>query len=137
MLEIVIERLRAANEPVPVALALPDEDELVQVEEQLLLPLPRDYRHFLLTVSDVVYGSLEPATVSDPQSHTYLPELAATAWDQGVSRELIPVCAAPEGYYCVAPDGEVIHWRLPGGPAEEAWPSIWHWAWEVWLEASP
>ena len=34
----------------------------------------------------VVYGSLEPVTVTDPQSHTYLPEVAANAWDAGVDR---------------------------------------------------
>ncbi|MFE1817352.1 SMI1/KNR4 family protein, partial [Metapseudomonas otitidis] len=77
------------NEPVPVPLELPDEDLLVEIEEELLINMPFGLREFLLTVSDVVYGSLEPVTVTDPQSHTYLPDVAANAWDAGVPRDLV------------------------------------------------
>ncbi len=73
-MEDVIERLREENEPVPVPLELPDEDLLVEIEEELLISLPPEFREFLLTVSDVVYGRIEPVTVTDPQSHTYLPK---------------------------------------------------------------
>jgi hypothetical protein len=90
--EEIIEQLREANEPVPVPLELPDEDLLVEIEEQLFIDIPFVFKEFLLTVSDVVYGSLEPVTVTDPQSHTYLPEVAANAWDVGVDRSLIPIC---------------------------------------------
>ena len=99
--EEVIEQLREANEPVPVPLELPDEDQLVEVEEQLFINIPFVFKEFLLTVSDVVYGSLEPVTITDPQSHTYLPEVAANAWDIGVPRELIPICQDGDDYYCV------------------------------------
>jgi hypothetical protein len=50
----------------------------VEIEEQLFINIPFVFREFLLTVSDVVYGSLEPVTVTDPQSHTYLPTLPPT-----------------------------------------------------------
>ena len=96
-MEDVIERLREENEPVPVPLELPDEDLLVEIEEELLISLPPEFREFLLTVSDVVYGRIEPVTVTDPQSHTYLPEVAATAWDEGLPREYIPLCASDFG----------------------------------------
>lgn len=69
-MEEVIEQLREANEPVPVPLELPDEDQLVEIEEQLFINIPFVFKEFLLTVSDVVYGSLEPVTCTDPQSHT-------------------------------------------------------------------
>ena len=78
-MEEIIEQLREANEPVPVPLELPDEDLLVEIEEQLFIDIPFVFKEFLLTVSDVVYGSLEPVTVTDPQSHTYLPDVAANA----------------------------------------------------------
>ena len=90
-MEEIIEQLREANEPVPVPLELPDEDQLVEIEEQLFIDIPFVFREFLLTVSDVVYGSLEPVTVTDPQSHTYLPDVAANAWDAGVDRSMIPI----------------------------------------------
>ena len=132
--EEVIEELRELNEPVPVPLELPDEEQLVEIEEQLLISLPFEFREFLLKVSDVVYGRLEPVTVTDPQSHTYLPEVASVAWSLGVPRELIPLCEDRGNYYCVEQDGEVVLWD--GDETEltdESWDSVWKWAREVWL----
>lgn len=135
-MEDVIEQLREQAEVIPVPLDLPEEEDLVLIEEELFLPLPFELREFLLKVSDVVYGTLEPVTVTDPQSHTYLPEVAATAWSLGISRELIPLCEAQGGYYCVSPEGGVNFINLDTGETEEdEWPSVWHWVKEVWLES--
>ncbi|HMU68314.1 MAG TPA: SMI1/KNR4 family protein, partial [Cellvibrionaceae bacterium] len=71
-MEDIIEKLRANAQDVPVPLDLPDEDQLLDIEEALLTPLPKSLRAFLLTVSDLVIGSLEPATAADPHAHTYL-----------------------------------------------------------------
>lgn len=131
-MEDVIELLREHNQTVPVPMALPDEDTLVEIEEQMLISLPDDYRQFLLTVSDVVVGSLEPATAADPSSHTYLPEMAAVAWSEGVPRYSIPICQQNDAYYCIMPEGDVQLWQ-DGEFTEEEWPSIWHWAEAVWL----
>ncbi|MDH5184202.1 MAG: SMI1/KNR4 family protein [Gammaproteobacteria bacterium] len=132
-MEDIIESLRECNLEVAFPLTLPDEDDLIEIEEQLLLPLPEDYKTFLLTVSDVICGHLEPATVTDPQSHTYLPEMAATAWDNGVSRELIPICEVDGDYYCIDQDGLVVLWS-GDDVTEDEWSSIWVWAKEIWLE---
>ncbi len=129
----IIEQLRTSNEDVPTPLRLPDEDELVEIDEQLLLGLPFEFREFLLEVSDVVYGAIEPVTVADPQSHTYLPEVAAYAWSIGLPRELIPICRHGEDYYCVHQEGNVVIWRN-GELLEDEWESIWHWAEEIWLK---
>jgi hypothetical protein len=131
----LIEQLREKNEPIPTPLELPDADMLVEIEEQLLLQLPGEYREFLLTVSDVVYGNLEPATVSDPQSHTYLPELAAVAWDRGVPRHLLPICEHGDNYYCIDPGGAVLYWS-GGELTEDEWETIWYWVRDVWLDSA-
>jgi hypothetical protein len=142
-MEDVIDQLREQAEVISVALELPEEEDLVLIEEQLLLPIPFEFREFLLKVSDVVYGSLEPVTVVDPHSHTYLPEVAAMAWSLGVSRELVPLCEAHGGYYCVSPEGDVNFVSLEERDEyssdetdDEAneWASVWHWVKEVWLE---
>ena len=130
----IIDELREANLPVPMPLELPEEDILVEIEEQLFVSLGTDFREFLLTVSDVVYGSLEPVTVVDSQSHTYLLEVAANAWDQGVSRELVPICEVPGGYYCIDEKGLVSLW-LNGETQHQTWDSIWYWSRDVWLES--
>ncbi|PVZ10497.1 MULTISPECIES: SMI1/KNR4 family protein [unclassified Pseudomonas] len=135
-MEDVIEQLREANEPVPVALELPDEDLLVEIQELLLIHIPDDMKAFLLTVSDVVYGSLEPVTVTDPQSHTYLPEVAANAWDAGMPREYVPLCQDGDNYYAVEEDGTVLLWDGDEeAVTEETWDSVWTWARDVWLES--
>ncbi len=83
----------------------------------------------------MVYGRLEPVTASDPQSHTYLPEVAANAWDAGVPRYLVPLCQDGRDYYAVDPEGEVFLWREDTGELDdETWESVWHWVRDVWLE---
>ena len=138
-MEDIIELLREHNESVPVPLDLPDEDDLVTIQEELLIHLPYEYKIFLLEVSDVICGSIEPCTVTDPQSHTYLPEVAAVAWDQGLPRYLIPVCEHEGHYYAIAQDGEVTLWEPgmgEGDEPKETWDSIWHWARDVWLASA-
>ncbi len=135
-MEEVIEQLRELNEPVPVALELPEDDRLVEVEEELLINLPYGLREFLLLVSDVVYGRLEPVTATDPQSHTYLPEVAALAWDAGVERDLLPICQDGEDFYVVDLEGQVT--LFDGAEHEltdQTWETVWHWARDVWLES--
>ncbi|MDO3388303.1 SMI1/KNR4 family protein [Gilvimarinus sp. SDUM040013] len=133
-MEDVIDDLKSSAESVPVPLELPDDDTLVLVEEEILLPIPRDMREYLLTASDVIYGALEPVTAADPYSHTYLPEVAASAWARGVPRHLVPLCESHGHYYCVEPDGEVVFWR-DGDLSDERWQSVWHWVRDVWLES--
>lgn len=131
----VIDYLREKNEAVPVPLELPDEDQLVVVSEELFLPLPDDFKAFLLEVSDVICGHLEPVTAADPSSHTYLPEVAAETWDRGLPRHLIPVCVDDAKIYCIEPGGVVKLW-LDGEIDEDLeWQSIWDWAEEVWLQS--
>ena len=138
-MEDIIEQLRECNEPVSVTLELPDEDLLVEIEEQLYMSIPADMRVYLLEVSDVVYGALEPVTVTDERSHTFLPDVAAQAWNVGMPRHLLPVCAYGEGFYCIDPDGKVQYWDGhdlgPDANGESEWDSIWHWVQQVWLQA--
>lgn len=133
-MEDVLDELRERALDLAVPLELPDEDTLVEIEEQILIPIPYEFREFLLQVSDVVYGSMEPVTVTDAQTHTYLPEVAATAWDLGFPRELVPLCEHHGEYYGVAEDGEVVRWA-DGEVTEDSWPSVWLWARDVWLES--
>ena len=133
-MEDVIQQLQERAQETLIPLELPDMDQLVEVEEQLYISLPHDFREFLLEASDLVVGSLEPVTATDPQSHTFLPEVAAQAWDLGLPRDLLPVCEANGGYFAIADSGTVTFWR-DGETDERDWASIWYWAREVWLES--
>ncbi|MGK0440588.1 MAG: hypothetical protein ACJA0N_000383 [Pseudohongiellaceae bacterium] len=129
----VIDEIRANNMPVPVPLELPTMDDIIDVEEEILLSLDNEFRQFLLTVSDVVLGSLEPVTVVDPNSHTYLPEVAALAWSLGLPREYIPLCEDRGNYYCTDEAGEVQFWENGELSKEQPWGNVWEWAEHVWL----
>ena len=133
-MEDVVDLIRESALPTAALLELPTEDELVLVEEEILLPIPRELRSFLLQVSDVVCGSLEPVTVADPGAHTHLPEVTSVAWANGLPRELMVVCQVGDDYYCIAQDGEVQFWQ-EGEIAEQTWEDIWQWAEEVWLSS--
>ncbi|BFM12358.1 SMI1/KNR4 family protein [Simiduia litorea] len=130
----IVEMLREANTAVAWGMELPTHEMTVEAEEQILLPLPRDYREFLLEVSDVIVGSLEPAVVADASAHNYLPEICATAWSDGVPRHLLPFCKQEDTYYCLEPEGEVVLWA-DGDLTGETWETIWYWARDVWLES--
>jgi hypothetical protein len=132
-MERVIQQLRARNEAVPVPLVLPDMNDIIDAEQLLLVSLDGEFREFLLAVGDVVFGSLEPVTVVDPNSHTYLPEVAAVAWSLGVSRELIPLCEDNGSYYCTNDIGEVTLWKDGMITDTEPWSDVWQWAECVWL----
>jgi hypothetical protein len=132
----VIQELRERSESTPVTLDLPTEDDLIDVQEQIYLTLPAEYREFLLSVSDVVLGSIEPSTAADRQSHTYLPEVAAEAWQAGLPRYLIPICRVTNGYFCMHEDGVIQKWQQ-GKLVEQEWESIWQWAYDVWLGQDP
>lgn len=130
----LIDELREANLPVPIPLELPDEDDLVEVQEALFISLNEDFQEYMLAVSDVVFGSLEPVTASDPTSHTYLPEVAAIAWDAGLPRDLVPLCEHQGNYYAVSEEGEIQYWE-GGVKTEQTWETIWYWVRDVWLNS--
>ncbi len=134
-MEELIAELRAHSEQVPVPLELPDMDDIIDAEEQIVVSLDAEFRQFLLTVSDVVFGPLEPVTVADPNSHTYLPEVAAVAWSLGVPRELIPLCEDRGSYYCTNEVGEVVHWKDGAVTNDDPWANVWQWAEHVWLNS--
>ncbi|TQV73624.1 SMI1/KNR4 family protein [Aliikangiella marina] len=132
-MEELIEVLQSAAIPQAFQIDLPDEDDLVEIEEEILLPIPSDFKQFLTSVSNLVIGSLEPVTVTDPQAHTHLPEVTAQAWADGMPRDLIAVCSIGTGCYCINPEGEVMLWQSGEIIDDEQWEDIWQWAKDIWL----
>ncbi|NQZ33454.1 MAG: SMI1/KNR4 family protein [Oceanospirillaceae bacterium] len=130
----IVEELQEKNQDRFSSMALPDEDQLVIVQEQLLLHLPVDLKDFLLNVSNVVYGSIIPVTVTDEYAASHLPEMASVAWDRGMPREYLPICEYLEGYYFIAQEGYVSVWLPEVGINENVyWDSMWDWCEKVWL----
>lgn len=130
----IIDELRELNQDRFASIRLPDEDELVELEEEILISIPADLKEFLLHASDVVYGSLELVTATDPQAHTHLPEVTATAWSLGLPRHLIPICEANGGYYFISQEGSVGFWSEEDDIADEEWETLWEWITQVWIK---
>ncbi|GGJ04468.1 cell wall assembly protein [Shewanella hanedai] len=130
----IIEQLQEMSETVPIPLELPTFDQLVMAEEEILMPFPGELKQYLLYASDVIYGSLEPVTVSDPNSHTFLPEVTAYAWSIGLSREYVPICQQGNNFYCIDQEGQVLLWN-ENGTESEYWESLWDWVEQVWMKS--
>jgi hypothetical protein len=131
----IVDELRALSIAVATPLELPDDDQVLDIEEALLLSIPPAFREYLLTASDVIYGTMEPVTAADPQSHTYLPEVTALAWSLGVPRDVMPICEHGGEYYCVTPEGQVLHWAKGVLNEDDGWETVWDWIKQVWMES--
>ncbi len=127
-----IVELRSRSQSVPKPLPLPTPEQVEAAESELGLRFPSDYVRYLLTASDVVFGSIEPATVANPQFHTHLTKVVVSARAYGVPYELLPFCEDNADFYCLAPSGMVEFWSH-NGPANESWPNLAAWIEQVWL----
>lgn len=132
-LEEAIRDLRAHNEEVPLPLRLPSAEDVDEVERQLNRQLPSDFRRYLLEASDIVFGAIEPVTITRPASHTDLIKVVAQALHYGVPGELIPICEFNSDFYCINSANEVVYWSHNGWDVRR-WPSLAHWIRDVWLD---
>ena len=125
--------LRARNKPVPRPLRLPTPSEIDAAEQSLGIAFHPDFRRYLLEVSDVVCGVTEPVTITAPEAHTDLHEVARSAWESyGVPRDVLPICEDNSDFYCMNSNGEVVYWSH-NGPSSEKWPNLAAWIQDVWL----
>jgi hypothetical protein len=129
----VIQMLRTRNETVPKPPRLPTADEVDAAERRLKVRFHPDFRRFLLEASDVVYGVLEPVTITQPDSHADLFQVAETAWEEsGLPRGLVPICEDNADFYCMNSSGEVVFWSHNGSSSEK-WHDLAEWIEQVWL----
>ena len=126
--------LRGKNIPVPRPMRLPTVTEVDETERKLAVTFHPDFRRYLVEVSDVVCGVVEPVTITRAGSHTDLSKVAGVAWNRyGVPRELTPICESNADFYCMNDAGEVVFWSHNGWSAEK-WSCLANWIEEVWLE---
>lgn len=133
MVNEIAEQLLEASLETAFPLELPTMDDIVEAQEEMLIHIPPDFRDYLLNCSNAIYGQLEPVTVADPNTHTYLPEVAAEAWSQGMPREYIPLCQDGNNYYCVDETGVVLLWQPHTEEPEEIAENLWYWVRDIWL----
>jgi hypothetical protein len=127
--------LRERNEEVLKPMRLPTAAEVDAAEKDLGVKFHPDYRKYLLEASDVVFGTREPATITDPQSHTHLPTIAEDAWEMGVPKKLLPICEDNGDYYCMNQKGQVVYVSADGETLEK-WADLGTWIEEVWIGES-
>lgn len=133
MINEIAQILREKSLSTAFPLSLATIDDIIDAQEAILIHIPIEFRDYLLHCSDVIFGNLEPVTVADPMSHTYLPEVAAEAWSQGMPREYVPLCKIDGGVYCVNEDDTVFLWHEGEDEPEEVGENIWAWVRDVWL----
>ena len=124
--------LRERNEEVPEPMRLPTAEEVGAAEKDLGVKFHPDYRKYLLEASDVVFGTKEPATITDAESHTHLPTVAEDAWEMGVPKKYLPICEDNGDYYCMNQKGQVLYVSSDGETMEK-WSDLATWIEEVWI----
>ncbi|MBK7707820.1 MAG: SMI1/KNR4 family protein [Acidobacteria bacterium] len=130
----VIDELRGLNEDVPDPFRLPTEAEVNAAEKRLNVKFPEDYRRYLLEASDVSFGDVEPAIVTDDCDYLNLVEIAEYAWDEiEIPQSLLPFCEYNGDYYCINRKGEIESWSS-SGQSDDKWPDLGTWIKEVWID---
>jgi hypothetical protein len=125
--------LRRLNEPVPRPFRLPSREEVATAERALRRTFHPDYLVFLLTSSDVAFGTVEPFVVIPDGGHLDLVSRAVDAWAIGVPDDLLAICSENGDFYCMDDAGAVRFWSH-NGLTDEAWPDLATWIRLVWIE---
>jgi hypothetical protein len=128
-----IAQLRQCNQKVPLPLRLPTPQEIQETEHRLGLSFHPDFVYYLQHGSDCVFGTMEPVTITRPNSHTYLETVANDAWNYAeVPKDLLPICADNGDYFCMDSSGRIVFWAHDGA-SKESWPDLAAWITEVWI----
>lgn len=132
----ILDRLRQLNQPVPRPPRLPTASEVENVEDRLSLSFHPDFRRYLLEASDVVFGAIEPVTITNSEASTYLVSVTEDGrkhWN--LPAEYAPICESNADLYCVRPDGKVVYWPHDG-TSDECWPDVAAWIRDIWIGES-
>ena len=127
-----INKLREFSQEVPLPPRLPSTEEVECMEKELGVKFHPDYKTYLLEASDSVLGTLEPAVITLPGSHIYLPDIVRSARKMGVPEELFPICSNNGDYFCLNELGEVVYWSH-NGAVNEKWPNLAAWITDEWI----
>ncbi len=125
-------KLRERHTETPVQQPLPSSTDVEAVEADLGITLPSDLCRYLLEVSDVFVGTLEPVTLGRIDSHTHLLNVIQSARAYGVPDELLPFCEDNADFFCFNNKGEIEYWSH-NGTTDERWPDLATWIEDVWL----
>ncbi len=116
----------------------PSADAVDEAEKAIGVHFHPDFRRYLLEVSDVEVGAIDPVRVTHWAPYSDLRSLAKAAWEEfGISRALVPICYSNADLYCVTEDGRVVFWSHDvDGLTGEEWPTIANWIKRVWVDES-
>jgi SMI1-KNR4 cell-wall len=135
-LDDVLRELRSRNEHVPRPMRLPSAAEVDDAERRLGCKFPAVFRRYLLEASDIVYGSIEPVTITRPEAHTDLFKVADQAWQgYNMPRDLLPICNDNADFYCINAANEIVFWSHNGWSSEK-WANLADWIRDVWIGAA-
>ena len=134
-LDDAFQELRLAHQSPPKPSVIPTFDDLETIEAELSVSLHSDLRRYLLEVSYVFVGTLQPATASNSSWSTHLTRVVENGREYGVPRELLPFCEDNADFYCLDSEGKVIFWSH-NGVVDETWPSMAIWIRDVWIAES-
>jgi hypothetical protein len=111
----------------------PTDAEIDAAESRLGMKFHPDYRAFLKSGGDVGDSFLEPAVILPGSGYLDLFDIAKSAWEEGVPKDLLPFVEDNGDYYCLNSRGEVLFWSH-NGTTDEKWPNLANWRQRVCIE---
>lgn len=103
-------KLRSLDEDVPIRLPLPTSEAVDAAERDLGFRFPSDFRRFLLEVSNVNVGRLEPARVDSATPYRDLRTVAKRGWAAGIPRTQLPFCMHNGDFLTIDANGQIALW---------------------------
>ena len=135
-LDKVINELKSLSSGDYLNIELPTDTLLACYEEDIGFIFPEDYKKVLKEVSNVFYGTIELASVTNNKE--YYRELSLVlndAREQGLPKNWLPICEDNSSYYCLLPTNEIRYWTTDGY-SDEMWPNLADWIKQVWIEGN-
>ncbi len=134
----LFQELRRRNQPVPKPLSLPTAEDVAAIERRLDIRLPEDFKDYLLQVSDVICGTIEPVNASNPAYYTYIDTVYEDLMELkeyvNIPADVVPLCQDNGDFYCMEPTGRIIY-ITHDGIYDKTWASLDQWIEEVWLQS--
>ena len=109
---------------------------LASYEREIGFIFPEDYKKVLKEVSNIFYGTLELASITNNKE--YYRELSivlSDAREQGLPNNWLPICEDNGSYYCLVPSNEIRYWTADGY-SDEIWLNLAEWIKQVWIEGN-
>ncbi len=132
-IEASVAELVRLSEERRLRISSPTDFLIEKFEQKNSLTFSDDFKYFLKNASTIIYGHIEPLTITnDYEDRISLAKALREAKSLGVPEQWVPICIDNGDYYCLDKLG-VVHFWTADGVSKESWANLALWIREVWV----